>query len=173
MEIIYRYRLHWADILMFVGTTILLLGLSVWGFANPDILVGEDRFAPWVTLGVAILCLVLFYLAIPHWVAITKERLVVRTSHRTISVALSDIVSAEPFHKSMLLRASGVRFSGIHLSVGKFHNRTLGNFEMITTSRDNRVLITTRSGRKLIINCSLQVLSNHPYWKASQQANQM
>lgn len=160
MEIIYRYRLHLADIALFVGLVIFFIGFAVFGFCFPDYFVGEDRYAPYIVSGVGVLTLVMFVMAIPKWVGISREWLVVRTMSRTIRIPLRDIVSVVPCQRRQVARATGVRIGGVKLSVGKYHNSSLGSFEMVTTDTANMVLITTRNGRKLIINSPLQSIAD-------------
>lgn len=172
MELLYRYRLHWADVALFVGTAAILFGFAIWGFCNPDYFVGEDRCAPSVMAGVGVLTSVLIFIGTPKWVGITKDTLLVRTATRTLRFPLREIATAVPFEHKSARRAAGVRIGGIKLSVGKFHNATLGNFEMVTTDTANMLLLTTRKGAKIVINCPLQRLTNHPHWKASRPAGQ-
>ena len=158
MQLLYRNRLHWADIVMFIGLGLLFIGFAIWGLFNMDFFTPEDRPAPYVLLGVGVLTIGLVVVFLPRWVGATKEFLIVRTQLKTIRIPLKDITSVEPCHYHSLVRSSGVRFGGVQMSVGKYYNRHMGSFEMYTTSRSNMVLITTRTGRKIIINCPIEKL---------------
>ena len=161
MKILYRNRISWADIALMGGTALFLFGLAVWGFCNPELFTGEDRYAPYVLVGVGVLSIVLLLTNIPKWVGVTQQFLIVRTSVRTIRIPLNEITSVEPCTHSSLNKASGFRFGGINISVGKYYSPRLGRFEIITSSRSNMVLIATRSGRKIVINCPIDTLKKH------------
>ena len=165
MQLLYRNRLHWADIVMFIGIGLLLIGFAIWGLFNMDFFEPEDRPAPYVMLAVGVLTIGLVVVFLPRWVGINNDYLVVRTSLRTIRIPLGGIASVEQCHYHSLVRASGVRFGGVQMSVGKYYNRHIGSFEMYTTSRSDMVLLTTRTGRKIIFNCPLDRLVEHPSYK--------
>ena len=161
MQLLYRNRPHWADIVMFVGIGLLLIGFAIWGLFNMDFFTPEDRPAPYVLLGVGVLTIGLVVVFLPRWVGVNNDYLVVRTSLRAIRIPLGEIASVEPCHYHSLVRSSGVRFGGVQMSVGKYYNRHIGSFEMYTTSRSNMVLVTTLTGRKIIINCPIDRLTEH------------
>ncbi|MBP3383211.1 MAG: hypothetical protein J6K78_04810 [Tidjanibacter sp.] len=161
MQLLYRNRLHWADIVMFIGIGLLLLGFAIWGLFNMDFFEPEDRPAPYILLGVGVLTIGLVVVFMPRWVGVNNDYLVVRTSLRAIRIPLKEIASVEPCHYHSLVRSSGVRFGGVQMSVGKYYNRLMGSFEMYTTSRSNMVLVTTLTGRKIIINCPIDRLTEY------------
>ena len=177
MQLLHRYRLHWGDIAMFIGTALLLFGFAIWGLINPEYFEGEDRVAPYVMLGVGVLSIGLLVVFLPRWVGVNRDFILIRTNLRTIRIPLREIASVKPCSPRMVrgrddddevvtlstagTKTIGMRFGGIQMSVGKYHNRQLGTFEMITTSRSNMVLITTRSGRKIVINCPVERLTKY------------
>lgn len=162
MEILHKYRFHWLDVTVISLVAVALAVLSVLSFVGQVV---SDPYAPWLTAALAVFCVVMMVVYAPRYVMITHDLLIVKCTLRSVQIPLRDIASVEPFEgRSLMRKAVRVGMSGAQLTIGKYTIPGLGNVEVITTRRADRVLITTNYGYRLVINCPLDALLNHPYY---------
>lgn len=161
MEILHKYRFHWLDVAIISLVAVALAVLSVGSFMGR---IPSDGYAPWITAALTVFCVVAMVAYAPRYVMITHDLLIVKCNLRTVQIPLRDIASVEPFEgRSLMRKAVRVGMSGAQLTIGKYTIPGLGKVEVITTRKADRVMITTKFGYRLVINCPLDALRNHPY----------
>ena len=164
MEIIYRYRYHWSDIALMLATMPALILVSILMLMGILPLDPGEEAAPYVLMAISVVVVAVFFLVKPRYVLIDQSNLYVRCALRTITIPLRDIVTIEPFDQIMVVKSSGVRMGGFQMNIGKYQTPRFGRLEMVTTSRANRVLISTGYGYRVVINCPIDALRNHPHY---------
>lgn len=164
MEIIYRYRYHWSDIVLMLATMPALILVSILMIKGILPLDPGEEAAPYVLMAISVVVVAVFFLVKPRYVLVDQSNLYVRCTLRTITIPLRDIVAIEHFDQIMAVKSSGVRMGGFQMNIGKYQTPRLGRLEMITTSRANRVLISTGYGYRVVINCPIDALRNHPHY---------
>ena len=165
MELLYKYRFHWLDLLIMALVIVTLMGFAVLAFAGVVPLEEGEEAAPWVICVVAVVVVALFFAFTPQYVAIGYDMLVVKCTLRTLQIPLRDIATIESFDSALLVtkKATRVGMSGASMTVGRYRIAGLGRVDVITTQRADRVMITTKFGYRVVINCPIDALRNHPH----------
>ena len=165
MEILYKYRFHWQDVVLMVASVALLAVVSALSFAGIIPLDEGEEFAPWLTSAVTVGCVALFWCYKPRYVMIDREMLYVKCSLRTVQIPLRDIATLEPFDRNALFRkVRRIGMSGARMSIGRYTIPGYGKLEVITTTNTDMVMVTTKFGYRVVINCPIDALRNHPHY---------
>ena len=165
MELLYKYRFHWLDLLIMALAVVPLMGFAVLAIAGVVPLEEGEEAAPWVMFAAALIVVVFFFVFKPQYVAIGYDLLVVKCTLKTVQIPLRDIASIDSFDSTLLVvkKATRVGMSGASMNVGRYRIAGLGRVDVITTQRADRVMITTKYGYRVVINCPIDALRNHPH----------
>lgn len=95
--------------------------------------------------------LLLAYIYAPNSYTLTKKLLIINRPVGNISIELSDIDNIELFiNRNLSIRSVGIY--GLFGFYGRYYNRVIGSMDLYATRLSNRLLITTKSNRRLIIS---------------------
>lgn len=163
MQILHRYHLHLADTAILYALFIALWTCAIVSFSEYSTLAGTDRLAPWLTILLSVVLALVLVLYVPRYLIITPELLIVRTSLKATRIPLRSIASIEPFRGGNFRTSSNFGIKGVQMCIGRCAIPRLGSVHFYTTHRRARVMITTTSGRRFVVNGPLDTLRDHPY----------
>ena len=145
------------DLLAKVITAAAIIILAAVSYASFKELLAADGDMTTILIRSGIILLSALILLVCYWLSprkyfVDNKELVIERPAKDVHILISDIEEVRPVVKGEMrwtIRTFGV--GGLFGYYGKYYNSTFGSMTWYTTQLKNRVLIQTKSGKKIII----------------------